>query len=334
MFTEVITAQVHAGQAKKDLEVKLKQSQRLEDIGTLPGVNTYNFNNIFNPILIQSDMSLLKLPQDRKALPYLEKKHKAADRDKTPVQEILVFSIPDEQDNKLFQVSPIVTEALKLISASLLTTVDIQSGIHTPDDLDIGDPIQIHQMIVHLRANAGDARQKKNGLLKAILSIVKPFRIGDSKHQGLKPGPFLELKISDTVDGMDSPIDERIFDPYDTTKNKVKGTRLGLAIVYGIVQHHAGAVIVSSESNQGTSFAELLPHVNTQQIMPSDESEDTYQWESESILLVDDEVPTVETQGEMPEATVHRVVGKTDSLEAYHLIKRGPISLILSEPTK
>ena len=130
--------------------------------------------------------------------------------------------------------------------AALPSTIDIQQDIKS-DSLIMGDPTQVHQIIMNLCTNAGQAMEEKGGTLEVDLRDLELDANQASQYQGLKPGLYINLTVSDTGCGMPPDILERIYDPFFTTKEQGEGTGMGLAVVHGIVNSYGGVIFASSE---------------------------------------------------------------------------------------
>jgi signal transduction histidine kinase len=168
-------------------------------------------------------------------------------RAKELVKQILASSRQTQaQERTTIEIAPLVEEALKLLRASLPTTIEIRPNIGSETGMALADPTEVHQALVNLCTNAAHAMEERGGVLQVSLGEVT---IESGAHEGpadLKPGHYLRLIVCDTGDGIDPPNLERIFDPYFTTKAVGKGIGLGLAVVNGIVKRHEGAITVNS----------------------------------------------------------------------------------------
>jgi signal transduction histidine kinase len=167
-----------------------------------------------------------------------------------PARQILTFSRQTETEFRPIQIQLIVKEALKLLRATLPSTIQVRQDLASKG-LVLGDPTQIHQVLMNLCTNAYQAMHARSGVLEVSLSET---RIGASPPPDLKvlpQGPCLRLRVRDSGPGIDPAIIHRIFDPYFSTKEKGKGTGLGLAVVHGIVKSHRGAIQVSSRLGEG-----------------------------------------------------------------------------------
>lgn len=255
-------------QAKTDkdrLERQLRQAQKMESIGTLAGGIAHDFNNILTPIIGYADMVQEELPSGSQAWENQGAIIAAGMRARNLVQQILTFSRQTEHENKPLQIHLIIKEALKLLRSSIPTTIEIRQDIDSQCGFILADPSQIHQVIMNLCTNAYQAMREKGGVLGVALSEVELHPEDYLTHLHLAPGIYLKIEISDTGHGIPPEIQEKIFEPYYTTKAKGEGTGMGLATVHGIVQSHNGHITVYSEPGRGTTFHIYFPKVQKQE---------------------------------------------------------------------
>jgi PAS domain S-box-containing protein len=310
-----VTDRRQAEEERERLTSQLRQAQKLEAIGTLAGGIAHDFNNILAPIIGYTEMALGDIPQSGPMRHSLEQVLHAAHRAKDLVKQILAFSRYGQNQQRIpVDIGSIAKEALKLLRASLPTTIEIKQSIGK--GVALADATQIHQVIVNLCTNAAHAMNDK-GVLDVILEeiVVSRDDLTVLSIPDLKPGPYLRLSVADTGHGMDGATMERIFDPYFTTKEVGKGSGLGLAVVHGIVKRHDGAIAVCSEPGKGAVFHVYIPRteaapvtlIETRQVLPRG---------MESILLVDDEKMVVNLGAMMLERLGYSITAKTNALEA------------------
>ncbi|MFA6498548.1 MAG: GAF domain-containing protein [Desulfurivibrionaceae bacterium] len=300
---------------KTRLEQQVRQGQKMEAIGTLAGGIAHDFNNILAAILGFTDLAKYKLPEGSDLHHDLDNVLQAGLRAKELVKQILAFSRQAEQERRPIEVYLVLKEALKLLRASIPTTIDFQLAIDEKSGAVLADPTQIHQVIMNLCTNAYHAmRTNDSGLLGVAL---RPVEIGGEEANALlQPGKYLELTVSDTGCGMTPAIMERIFDPYFTTKPQGEGTGLGLAMVHGIVAQYGGEIRVESALGYGTTLRVYLPQAERK--APDLEQIIAQQLPggNERVLAVDDEPTVLAMHTAMLQRLGYQVTSLSSSQEA------------------
>ncbi len=244
---------------RRKLEIQLIQSQKMKALGTLAGGVAHDFNNILSGIMGYTEVASLLVNGDTQVKGILDKVLEAGERAKDLIRQILSFSKQAEEKQSPMKINPVIEEVIKLLKASLPPNIEIHEDIDGESHLLEADPTRIHQILMNLCTNSAYAMRKKGGALKVSLVNVELDHKGAAIHHNLKPGNYLKLSVTDTGHGMNQGTMERIFDPYFTTKEKGKGTGLGLAVVHGIVENYHGAIIVESEPDKGAAFHVYLP---------------------------------------------------------------------------
>jgi len=327
-FLRDITQQV-------ELESQLRQSQKMEAIGTLAGGIAHDFNNILSIILGYSDMLGADLPADVCATRELNEIIKAGNRAKDLVSQILAFSRQNKKVLMPIQPDLIIKEALKMLRASIPSTIEIRHDVPKCGST-IGDPTQLHQIMMNLCTNAYHAMWETGGVLEVLLEPIV-LEGNDIKilSLALPPGPYVKLEISDTGHGIDKATQQRIFDPYFTTKKKGEGTGLGLAVVHGIVKSFGGHISVYSEPGEGTTFRIYLPQISLEAEIQPDKFIEPIPTGDEHILVVDDEESIVQMEKQMLESLGYQVSDCTSSPEALKIFRNQPedFSLVITDMT-
>jgi len=319
---------------RKQLEAHLQQAQKMEAIGTLAGGIAHDFNNILAAIMGYGELLAFEMPKDTAAWQNLQAVMKSSHRAKDLVGQILAFSRQNELNLRPVQISSIIKEAMKMLRASLPTTIEIRREIETTRGIVNANPTQIHQVLMNLCTNAGHAMREKGGVLGVSLSRVQLTSEKQLPHPDLSPGAFLKLRVSDTGHGMTGDKLSRIFDPYYTTKEAGEGTGLGLAMVRGIVRAHGGAVTVESVPDKGSVFEVYLPEVQAK-VAAKAASVEAYRKGSETILFVDDEQALATMSKQMLELLGYKAVTRTSSVEAFELFQHDPnrFDLVITDMT-
>ncbi len=328
-----ITERKKAQEEKEKLEAYLRQTHKMEAIGTLAGGIAHDFNNILSAIIGYAELAMTKVPRDSELAEDLEEIYQAGDRARDLVKQILTFSRQSKHELEPMGVGATIDEALRLLRASLPATIEVRRDIQN-DSLIMGDPTQIHQIIMNLCTNSAYAMQERGGVLEVGLTNVELDADFVSGHPDLIPGPYLCLTVSDTGQGMAPEILERVFDPFFTTKETGEGTGMGLSVVHGIVKSYGGAIYVYSETGIGSSFRVFLPAIERRH-QPEKRVEVTIPAGNENILFVDDERALASMGKEMLEGLGYHVSTITSSIDALELFRRQPdrFDLVVTDMT-
>lgn len=252
----------------KKLTAQLLQKQKIEAIGTLAGGIAHDFNNILTGILGYAELSLLESQKgkvDPNALnSIIEGSKRAADL----VKQILTFSRQAAHEYIPLELRPLVNEAIKLLRASLPSTIKMAQEIDSDCGIVLGDATQIHQIIVNLCTNSLHAMRETGGNIDIQLHGISFDADIFREDKTIPAGHYVILSVSDTGHGMDQKTKNRIFDPYFTNKKQGEGSGLGLATVHGIVNNHRGYITVDSAPGKGTKFDIYFPVVDHKEHYP------------------------------------------------------------------
>ncbi len=242
---------------EKQIARRVIESERLRSLGTLAGGIAHDFNNILGAIMGYTELALMDAAKESKQFANLHKVLGASARAKALIGQIQIFSRQSQKEIMPIQVKAIVNEALELLRASLPKTIEIQEHLVSKAMI-MGDPTQIHQVVMNLVTNAGQAMKQKGGALAVSLEqvLIDPQ---EARNHPLEPGPYLRLRVKDSGEGMLPQVMERIFEPFFSTREQHQGTGMGLAVVHGIVKNHGGDIQVASEPGKGSVFEVWLP---------------------------------------------------------------------------
>jgi len=329
-----ITEQRKAEKDKTRLEDQLRQSQKMEAIGSLAGGIAHEFNNILGAIIGNTELAINDVPDRNPAKDCLKEIQRASLRAKDVVGQILGFARKSVFQLQPVQISPIINESLKLIRASIPATIEIRRNLSCKSDTVMADSSQINLVLLNLCANAKNAMQEEGGVLEVKLENTSLDETSASRYEDLSPGNYVKLTVRDSGHGIDPKIIDRIFEPYFTTTSLAEGTGMGLAVVHGIVKHHNGAITVASEPGKGTVFEVLFPLTEAEAEQEAGEPE-ALPTGNEKILFVDDEASLVKMAKRSLEMQGYRVEAKSNPVEALELVRSEPdrFDLIITDMT-
>ncbi len=328
-----ITERLQMEKEKQQLEKQLHQAQKMEAIGILAGGIAHDFNNILASILGYTELALYDVSKGSQLENHLQEIFKAGNRAKELVRQILSFAHQTDDQIRPVAVKPIAKEALKLIRASIPTTIEIRSRLKS-DSFVIGNPTQVHQIFMNLCTNAAQAMETGGGVLEVRLEDVKLGPEDIKRFQHLEPGYYLRIKVSDTGTGIEPDILPSIFEPYFTTKEPGEGTGMGLAIVHGVVKRAGGEITVASQPGKGSTFEIYLPLVSKSYDARS-ESNDLPVTGQERILFIDDEASIATISNQLLEHLGYKVTTCNNGMEALRLFNADPESfdLVITDMT-
>jgi signal transduction histidine kinase/ActR/RegA family two-component response regulator len=318
----------------QSIQTRLQQAQKMEAIGTLAGGIAHDFNNILTAVLGYTEIALMGLEKSSPVSRNLQQVLQAGNRARDLVKQILTFSRQTELESKPVQVSLIVEEALKLMRASLPSTITIQQRLQSRSAV-LADPTQIHQVIINLCTNAAHAMRERGGDLSVSLEDVDPDTAFFSEHPELAPGSYQKLTVGDSGAGMPPDVMARIFDPFFTTKQRGEGTGMGLSVVLGIVKSHKGAITVESRAGMGTTFHVFFPIAQRVAMEPALDHAAALPRGHERILLVDDEEAIIDLGQRMLEHLGYKVTTRSSGASAFKLFLQNPwrFDLVITDMT-
>ena len=312
--------------AQLSMEKRLAEAQRLESIATLAGGITHDFNNLLTIIIGYADLTREIIADNADAARNMETLLHACRQAKNLVKQILSFSRAASTEKKPLMLHLMVKESLKMLKKTLPSSITLREYIDTRDDIILADPVQIQQIVMNLCINAFHAMGENGGTLTVTLQPVEISAKESADLGDLEPGPHVRLDVADTGCGIPEDIIDKIFDPYFTTKEKDKGTGLGLAVVYGIVKDMNGHIAVAT-STAGTTFSIFLPTTPAAggEVQPTAAaSGPPPSGHGEHILVVDDNPELVDLLAEMLTSLGYHVTARTSSREALAAFNANP----------
>ena len=333
VFTD-ITERKKSEEAQKTLQIQLQHAQKMEAIGTLAGGIAHDFNNILGAILGYAEMARDDCLGQPRVVSDLDQVIKAGHRAKELIKQILTFSRQEETQSIPLQPSTIIRETIKMLRSSLPTTIAIKQDINSNTSLILADPTQIHQILINLSTNAFHAMEERGGTLTISLKnreLSQQDLIGIGHCQ---TGKYVQISIADNGSGMSKEVQEKMFEPYFTTKVIGKGTGLGLAIVHGIVKSYGGFISFDSQIGKGTVFQIFIPALEKDAAYITDPIERPPVG-VERVLFIDDESTLAEMAETMLTRLGYAVTIQTSSLEALQTFVNNPddFDLVITDHT-
>ena len=318
-----VTEQKRAQIEKERLESQLRQSQKLEAIGTLAGGIAHDFNNVLGAILGYGELAMQHATASPDLRRYLDNVMHAAERAKLLVERILGFSRSGLGDRVLFNVQAIVEETLDLLGASLPVGIALRVRLEAGDAGVDGDPTDLHQVTMNLCTNAVQA-MARGGQLTVDLQRRRVDKPETLARGTLLAGEYVRLAIADQGAGIPACLLDRIFDPFFTTKSVGEGTGLGLSLVHGIVTDLAGAIEVTSAVGRGTLVEVWLPVAGEAPVVAPRTAEALPRGHGETVMIVDDERALVDLAEEVVAGLGYEPVGFASSLAALQAFTAAP----------
>ncbi|PCI26146.1 MAG: hypothetical protein COB67_10335 [SAR324 cluster bacterium] len=318
----------------KETQEQLRQSQKMEALGTLAGGIAHDFNNILAVILGNVEMGVrelgrMKISSNRKVWKYLDTIQQSTERASNLVRQILTFSRMETTWLKPTNISSVIQDALRMLRATIPNNIEIHKKIQEDCHI-MADETQIHQTIINLCTNAYHALEETGGVVEISLEKMKTWQSSVFKRQI----PCFRLSVRDNGIGIPPENLEHIYDPFFTTKEVGKGTGLGLAVVHSIVEKHKGEIIVESKVGKGTTVSIYFPLAPTEAQQKIDKEALTKEKDKVGhILVVEDEPALIELYEEFLEALGFVVTRCQNGLSALEEFKKNPeqFDLVLTD---
>jgi PAS domain S-box-containing protein len=318
---------------KKISESHFLRSQRLESLGALSSGIAHELNNMLAPIILASQLLRLRV-DDSEGLRWLDTMESTTQRGANLIKQVLPFARGDEGDRIETSASHLIGEISTILKQKLNRSIQIQTTV--ADDLwpVIGDPTQLHQVLMNLCVNARDA-MPEGGRIHVSAENILLKENDPLLRNGGHPGLHVQITVADTGMGMPADVQKRIFDPFYTTKEHGQGSGLGLTTVQTILANHEGFAVVESEQGRGSRFKIFIPAVTTAPITsPAKSSRPTLpRGNGETILLVDDEAAFREITQATLEKYGYNVLTANDGTEGLteFMRHRAEISVVITD---
>jgi two-component system cell cycle sensor histidine kinase/response regulator CckA len=319
---------------RKQLEDQLRQSQKMEAIGSLAGGVAHDFNNLLTAIIGYSQLAMGRLGYKERARADIAEIEKAAKRAAALTNQLLAFSRRQVLQPTVLDLNEVVMEVEKMLQRLIGEDIMLTTNLNTELGLVKADPGQIEQVIMNLVINARDSMPKGGKLTIETNNFVinRPYA---SRHGDVEPGPYVMLAVIDTGFGMDQETQARIFEPFFTTKQQGEGTGLGLSTVFGIVRQSGGHIWVYSEPGDGTTFKIYLPRIEDGASSVDEIREPVVEsiHGAETILLVEDEEVVRTLARQVLEINGYTVLEAESAADALILFEKheGQIHLMVTD---
>ena len=317
---------------RKQLEQELVQAPKMESIGILAGGIAHDFNNILTGIIGNANFIVEDLGPSHPSAEDAKQIVALGERATQLIRQLLTFSRKRTVERTPLNLNAIVNESLKMFKRTFPETIHFQTQLAENLPPILGNPEQIHQVLLNLSINARDA-MPNGGQITLGTQRVTIEEAYQTFHTQAKPGDYIQLFISDTGTGIPEGILNKIFDPFFTTKKVGKGTGLGLSVVYGIVKNHNGFIHVYSEEGQGTTFRVYFPVVSQEERQEVSGRPKQAGVGDERILLVEDEKHVRTIARRILEGNGYAVVEALDGQDALRLFESDALGfdLIISD---
>ncbi|MDT0136179.1 ATP-binding protein [Acidovorax sp. PRC11] len=260
VFARDLTGRKKAEAHRSELEAQLRESHKMQAVGTMAGGIAHDFNNILSAILGNVELAKADCAADAPALESLREIEKAGRRARDLVRQILTFSRNEPPQRTAVPVSEAVHDTERLLRVTLPPAIELRLQIDAPLPAMLADATQVEQALLNLCTNAIHAIGDARGTVRVEASATQPDQ-RLCERLALPPGEYVVISVIDNGPGMDAATQQRIFEPFFTTKPVGQGTGLGLAVVHGVMRTHGGAVDVQSAPGEGSRFTLYFPAV-------------------------------------------------------------------------
>jgi hypothetical protein len=310
---------------RQSMEGQLREAQRLETVGALASGIAHDFNNVLLAILGYSELLLGDPDLKPEVRGDMEQVVKAAERGRQVVERMLEVGRQRHGAPAAASLQAPVAEALELLRASVLKSVEIRRHLDESAPAVFCDTIQIHQIVMNLGSNAARAMSRSDAVLDISLVPFHADAEAAGQHPGLQAGLYTRLTVTDNGEGMSREVQEKVFEPFFTSRPSGEGTGLGLWLVREIVQSLSGVIELKSRPGEGTTFDIFLPAADEHgpgaaASSPNGEPADN----RHHILLVEDEAPLAELGRRRLERAGYRVTVYTSSVQALENVRAHP----------
>jgi signal transduction histidine kinase/CheY-like chemotaxis protein len=313
---------------RERLTRQLVHARKLESVGKLAGGIAHDFNNLLSTIIGYGELALMKTPDGSPVKDYVQFIMEAGEKAASLTKQLLAFSRKQVLEMKVVDLNAIIEDMVKLLRRMIGEDVILEMHSCGAECPILADPGQIEQIIMNLAVNARDA-MPGGGILSIETAIIEVDSEFANAHEGLSPGSYARLAVTDTGHGIPPELQEKIFEPFFTTKESGKGTGLGLATVYGIVRQHNGAIFVYSSRDNGTSFHIYLPITAQSSRFEPAACRNGLREGRETVLVLDDNTSIRRLVTDILEPLGYDVINAGNGAEAMRIVEAAPESIDL-----
>ncbi len=318
---------------KKKIEAQFMRAQRMESIGTLAGGIAHDLNNILAPIMMSIEV-LKSTATDPQAKSILETIELSSKRGADIVRQVLSFARGVKGERIEVQPHHLLNDIKTIIKDTFPKNLHLDLSLPEEPWTIVGDPTQLHQVLLNLCVNARDAMPNGGNLTLSVENVVVDEQYA-TLHLEAKAGRYVAIKVSDTGTGIPPGLLDKIFDPFFTTKEHGEGTGLGLSTSMAIVKSHGGFINVYSEIRQGTVFTVYLParQISLEAQKQKSGKVGTARGKGEMVLVVDDETSILAVTRQTLQAFGYRVLTAHDGVDALvvYLEHKEEIAVVLTD---
>ncbi len=319
VFVRDLTEQRRAEETKSLLEAQLRQSQKMEAVGTLAAGIAHDFNNVLSAIRGNADLASEDISPSSQASTSIEEIKRAARRASSLVQQIVAFSRQHEEPREILNLEAITSEVVQLLRSTLPASVSLRIAVAQDTPLVIAASTQMHQVLLNLCTNSWQAMESRPG---EITISIERAEIVQGGSIPLDAGTYALMSVADQGHGIAPDNLQRIFEPFFTTKTLGQGTGLGLSVVHSIVQNHRGLIYAESEIGRGTTFRIYLPATsNEAKVGIEQASTHRSTGAGRHVVYLDDEAPLVFLVDRALTRRGYRVSALTSAEEAITLVR-------------
>ena len=333
VLNQDVTEQRAAQEALRRSEEQLRQAQKMEVVGQLAGGIAHEFNNLLTGILSYSDLVLQELRAGDPIRADLEQIRHAGQRAAALTHQLLAFSRRQVLQPRVLSLNASVAQLDPMLRRVLGSSVVLETELDPGLGYVLADAGQLEQVLVNLVVNARDA-MPEGGLVTVRTANLELHAGDEARGNGVRPGAYVTLAVSDDGVGMDVPTQARIFDPFFTTKEQGKGTGLGLSTVYGIVEQSGGHIAVESAPGRGATFTIYLPrHTGPGAATAGQPDRRGLPIGTETLLLVEDEAAVRSSARRLLERHGYTVVEARHGADALRIVEAGErqIDLVITD---